>query len=650
MFNNGSIHHNILIGLFLCLLASAPAAAEEARRVEDIHVVASPIIEGNQVDRYAGSKTLVTEEQIDALNAQDMTAALRKTPGVNISRYNPVGSFGGGEGGAIFIRGMGSSRPGSEIKTYIDGVPMYMSVWNHPLLDLMTIDVARSIEVYKSPQPQNFGNAVAAVNIVPGYGTGEGIRSTVEVAGGSYGTAVARARNSGSLDRFDYFVSGSYRRSDGHRRHSEGETGDVCAGLGYALNDNWNIRFFGLYSDNSAEDPGREGAAPAEREGTYETSAGLMNLTLANRFAGAEGFIKIYRNTGEGDWLDQPTDTDNVFENLYNDFKFYGVKARESFSPWDGGEIVTGLDWTYTGGDYRKYFTDGTTDHWDGHDFIMTSPYAAVSHVFGDRNGLTVTPSVGARYYDNSDFGEKYAPHAGLLVQYDAFACHAGYARGVVYPGLDVVAFSEEVLPALQGTWKDLKPELMDHYEAGISWTFDSLARAELTWFYNDGKDRYVFVTPPITSRPVYDNVEKYVTRGVEAALSIHPARNLSLFFGATFLDSDPSDLPYAPETTLSTGLNWCFLEHFTLSADLQYVDEMYVNSQARKAGAENTLTVDSYTVVNARLGYQFHFGDRGSSGKIFVAGENLTDTDYEYRPGYPMPGINGMAGVSLTF
>ena len=76
----------------------------------------------------------------------------------------------------------------------------------------------------------------------------------------------------------------------------------------------------------------------------------------------------------------------------------------------------------------------------------------------------------------------------------------------------------------------------------------------------------------------------------------------------------------------------------------------MYVNSQARKATVENTLTVDSFTVVNAKLDYDFRLGDDGISGTVFVAGENLTDADYEYRPGYPMPGINGMGGVKLTF
>ena len=76
----------------------------------------------------------------------------------------------------------------------------------------------------------------------------------------------------------------------------------------------------------------------------------------------------------------------------------------------------------------------------------------------------------------------------------------------------------------------------------------------------------------------------------------------------------------------------------------------MYVNSQARRATAENTKKVDDYTVVNGKISYAFTLYDSRITGTIFVAGENLTDTDYEYRPGYPMPGINGMAGINLTF
>ncbi len=639
----------IVFAVFITLFISIAASAQDDHQLDEMRVVASPIVEGNTVDRFGGQKTVVTQEQVEDLNAQDLTAALRKTPGVNISRYNPVGSFGGGEGGAVFIRGMGSSRPGSEIKVFIDDVPMYMSIWNHPLMDLMSIDTARSIEVYKGPQPQHFGNAMAAINIVPKKRNAKGVEVKAKAAGGSYDTYVGTLESGGRFERMDYYIGGGYRRSEGHRDHSEGQTGDLFGRWGYAINPSWNVSFFGLYSDNFAEDPGASGAAPSEREGTYETRACLASLTVENDHDSARGSLKIYRNAGEGDWLDQPTDAEGVTEDLYNDFEFYGFKAKESFYLWEGGEIVAGLDWEYTGGEYDVQYSDGASHHWEGDDFTMLSPHAAVSHAFGNRESVMIIPSAGVRYDDNSTFGEEWSPHAGLTAEFGSWSLHAGYSRGVVFPGLDVVVFSEEVITALGDSWKDLEPERMDHYEAGVSWSMGSLVRADLTYFYNDGKDRYVFVTSP-NGPPQYDNVEEYVTKGVEASVSISPTDNLALFIGGAWMRSDPSDMPYTPENTYSAGLNWRFLEVFTLNLDAQYVDEMYVNSQARRAAAKNSQKVDDYALVNGKLSYAFELGAPKVSGSVFVAGENLMDSEYEHRPGYPMPGINGMVGVNLKF
>lgn len=116
---------------------------------------------------------------------------------------------------------------------------------------------------------------------------------------------------------------------------------------------------------------------------------------------------------------------------------------------------------------------------------------------------------------------------------------------------------------------------------------------------------------------------------------------SLSFFAGVTLLDTDPSDLPYAPETTIRCGANWRFLDRFKLSLDGSYVSSIYVNSQTRKAD-----TVGSYTLINGKLSYAFDGLIGNYKGELFVAGENLTDVDYEYQPGYPMPGANVMVGL----
>jgi outer membrane receptor protein involved in Fe transport len=646
------IHHFLVM---FCIIVScfviSPAVAQEAEQrvttLDTIYVTDHPIIEGNRSDAYGSVKTVITEEQLEDLNAQDIETALRMTPGINMSRFNPVGSFGGAEGGGIFIRGMGSSRPGAEIKTLVDGAPMFMSVWNHPLLDLMSIDSTHTIEVYKSPQPQNFGNAFGLVNIVPKRKTTEGYTTKAQVVYGSYDTVMAKAEHGGNTGGWDYYVGGGYRESDGHRDHAEGELDNAYGRIGRQLSDNWDVTLFSMWNDNYADDPGAEGADPSERQGRYETRAWLTTLTLAHQYDVAGGEIKCYRSAGEGDWLGQPTDTAGVTEDLFNDFLYYGVKAKEKLTLGGGAELLVGVDWDYTEGDYTQEYSDGSTDAWDGDNFDILSPYTALSWRLGSEDGLQWTPSAGVRYYEHSEFDSQWAPHAGLVATYGPAELHVGYARGVLYPGLEVQVMSEKVIPALGKSWEELDPEVVDHYEVGVAYAFSKQLAADLTFFYEDGKDRYVIVPPP-PFPPRYDNVEEFTIQGVEITTSCQPVESLSLFAGITLLDTDPSDLPYAPETMVSCGANWRFLEHFKLSLDGSYVSSIHVDSQARRARTENSDTVDSYYLINGKLSYAFDWIPQKLKGEIFVAGENLTDEDYEYQPGYSMPGINGMIGIQL--
>lgn len=635
-----------LAALFLFFLCHPAYGAEENATLllSPMEVVSTPIIEGNQVDNFGSLSTEVEESQIENLEAHDLGNALRMSPGVTISRYNKIGSFGGGEGGAVFIRGMGASRPGSEIKTYIDGIPVYMGVWNHPLLDLLSINPARSITVAKSPQPQNFGNALAAIDLEPKSRRRPGYTTEIKLSGGSYSTLIQSAEHGGKKGPFDYYIGQGYKTSDGHRDHSGGTMRSSFGRVGYELNESWQTSFFGLLTDNEAEDPGPKGDEAASADEVYETSALLGAATLSHDHARAHGELKLYANSGEGDWLNQEGPADDTL----NDFLFYGVKLRESLTPWQGGEIVLGSDWKRTEGEAEFTRDDGTSSEWDGEEFTLFSPYLAANHKLRISDNAYLRPSAGVRAYRHSEFDAEYAPHAGLIFGYSDTELHLGYSRGVLYPGLEVAVLSQEVIPALGDSWKELDAETVDHYEAGLSHSFADLAQADVTFFYDDGRDRYV-ISPPPPFPPEYENVEDYRTRGMELTLSLTPMDNLSLFSGLTLLDTDPGDMPYAPKCSVSSGINWNFLRRFALSLDSQYVSSMHVGSRARSSGAANEDEVGSRFVVNGKLSYTFPVGDWGTEGEVFVSGKNLTDTDYAYRPGYPMPGINGMIGVKFS-
>ncbi|MBU4366830.1 MAG: Plug domain-containing protein, partial [Verrucomicrobia bacterium] len=133
--------------------------------VTEILVTASPITAYETVREDGGSVSVVGRKQIERLDARELSTALRSVPGVTISRLDPLGAYGGAEGGSIYIRGEGAGRPGSEIKIYSDGIPRESGAWAHPLLDMTPVDFADSISVSKGPQPQAYAGTFGAVDI-----------------------------------------------------------------------------------------------------------------------------------------------------------------------------------------------------------------------------------------------------------------------------------------------------------------------------------------------------------------------------------------------------------------------------------------------------------------------------------------------------
>lgn len=148
-------------------------------------------------------------------------------------------------------------------------------------------------------------------------------------------------------------------------------------------------------------------------------------------------------------------------------------------------------------------------------------------------------------------------------------------------------------------------------------------------------------------SRPSYINLGDYNIKGAEATWQQRWTSNWSSFVGFTWLDPSLKTLPYAPQKSLSLGTTY-ETGPWRLSADAQYQKDMHVLAEERTAGASNFSKVDSFTVVNMRVGYAVPA--LGKVGEVFVAVENLFDRDYAYRTNYPMPGTSAQLGVKMGF
>ena len=617
--------------------ATALGAAAQTPAPTRIEIIGTPVIEAQRVDAFGSLTTQVGEQQVRDLNATDLSSALRRTPGVTVSRFNPVGSFGGDEGGAVNVRGLGASRPGSEVKTYVDGIPFYMGVWNHALLDLLPVGGMERISVHKGPQPQAFGNTFAAIDLTPRRARQPGLAANLRLSAGSFSTVVEQADLTWRAGDAQLSIAQGHARSDGHRPSADGALDNVMASGSVGLVPGWSVGALVLHADNRVSDPGIEGD-PASRTGTFATRGTLAAVSLSHEHGNWRGRLQVYDNQGIGHW-DNPTAAV-----VHSTFGLSGLRWRETLQPWDGGELTAGLDVDRMKGSVA--FNGFTA--FDGVTMRLVSPHVALAHALGLAGGWTITPSAGLRGYRHSVYGNHTAPHAGLvLAQGDTLALRVNAARGLNHPGLDA-ALLNAIVPPLAGapdSWRDLEPERMDHVELGASWSPAKGTHIDVSVFDDRLANRYVFAFPPAVALPSFTNLGRYRVRGSELSWQQQWSPAWSSFVGATLIDPSLDDLPYAPRRALAAGVTWRD-GAWRVSADAQAQSRMFVLNRARADGAPNTVEVGGFGVVNLRASYALNF--LGPRGEVFVALENVGDRRYGYRPGYPMPGRSGQVGVQL--
>jgi outer membrane cobalamin receptor len=606
-----------------------PDSGTKAVSENVIIVTAPPIIAKNDV-RNGALVTVVEQQQIVNLDAQDASNSLRMTPGVTISRFNPVGSFGGGQGGSIYIHGHGTGRPGAEITTLFDGIPRFAGVWTHPLLDTLPVEIIDHMDVYKGAQPVLFGSmGFAAVDMIPKQITQPGFSTNLNAAWGSYETAILGLNHGGKVDDFDYFLSGSHRESEGHRENADGRVNAAYGRAGWQIDPNWYTSLQVLHTDASVGDPQAVGSAPIPIKETFNTKDELYILTVANKYDAFSGFVKFYLDNGRIDWVQYdtaPFDSVSHYEN-------YGVHLQEAFRPWRGGEFTAGFDRDNFGGRAYENHQSGIIND-VSEVFYINAPHLLASQTV-PLAGADVTLSAGARFYDTRFFDDGFGWKAGLKADWKETRVWAAYARTRNYPGVYAVDMFS-VWPNPQG-WRSLRPELLDHFEIGASQDITSWLHTDLTVFYDNVDDAIRFQVPP----PRLENAGAYISRGAEATVRAEPAKGLDLFMGLTYNDTTPDGVPAAPKLAFSAGAGYK-IDRWKFNVDTQFVDDHFVQNPRF---APVPTEVDSYYLINARIGYRLE-----DHAELYLAVENLTNKSYEFLPGYPMPGINFRIGTNVSF
>lgn len=634
---------------------------------------------------FGAQYNVVTEEQIKEQGSYDLQSTLRDVPGVMFQSKNLLGSQ---TSHSLYIRGRGASHPSPDIIVQFDGVPRFGGLFGQVMGDGIAVSTIGGMEVYKSPQPSQFGSGYAMVNILPKYMKKEGREAVVDFRGGSYATYDESGSAGLKKGAFDVYASQSWQDTDGHRPHSAATQNNLYANAGYRLNKEWDARFLINYVNSRTQAPMPD-RVPTATNGVswpgaerYDTETLFATFTLNHTYESFGGYIKAYRNDTTFDLLQELNSgvryaggSGGVHSR--QEIGLYGVRARETFRIWRGSEAWLGVDLdmtdlkntqsTYTGRAITGINGGLAERVWNFPNTRVFSPYVALSQELGNLDGFHVIPSAGIRYFNHDTFQDEWAPQAGLILGYRNTKLNLAYSRGVNYPTpvvlMNMVVTGTTVNDPGQ-YWRTIKPETVDHYEAGLTHTWPGTATLGATVFRDRGKDRfqaYMFGPVPLQFN---DPIGWYEIRGLELSGTVTPVKDLELFTAATWLQAeakgpngvDSDTMPYTPGFQLQAGLKWAFLNNYRLFVDMQHMRDVYQGTVVRSGTFDvPSIThkdkLNDITVVNARIGYRFNcrpfmLGD----SEVSLAVNNIFNQNYEYAKGYPMPGTTVFGGVTLRF
>ncbi len=231
----------MIVALVLCGTVSYASAQTDSLALQEVVVTGSR--HATAVSRLPMNVTVVTREQLTENHQQSILPTLsQEVPGLFINSRGVMGyGVSGGGSGSLNLRGLSG---GSRVLVLIDGHPQYANIFDHPIGDAYQTMMADRVEVVSGPASVLYGsNAMGGVvNIVTRKMHADGVRTSMNLGAGSYGTIQAEASNQVRQGKFSSTVAAQYGRSDNHRPHMGFEQYGGYVNLGYDINENWDVR------------------------------------------------------------------------------------------------------------------------------------------------------------------------------------------------------------------------------------------------------------------------------------------------------------------------------------------------------------------------------------------------------------------------
>ncbi len=616
--------------LFIMLVASAAGYSAHAESVTDSLTLQEVVVTGtrNATDvrhlpmtvTVIGRETLTEQYQTNVL-----PTVMQQVPGLFVTSRSMMG-YGVSTGGSGGINLRGISGGAGQLLVIIDGHPQYQGIYGHPISDSYQTLMAERVEVLRGPASVLYGsNAMGGVmNIVTRSMKEDGMKTSVNLGAGSYGTVQAEASNQLRSGKFSSTVSAQYGRTDNHRPRMGFEQYGGYLKLGYDFNDHWNAYIDADITHFNASYPGTT-TSPLFDADQWITR-GVISAALENHYGWTSGAISAYSNFGRHKIDDGTADpTKPTARYFRSKDALTGISWYQSAQLFEGNRLTVGIDYQNIYG--NAYYTSKETG------YVLDTPNKQSGRSY--RNEIAgyvdfrqdllswLTVDAGIRLDHHSVTGTEWIPQAGLVIR----PVSTGELKAMASKGFRNPTMREMYLYPPSN--EELEPERIWNYELSWRHRIDAFSYG-LNIFYIKGDNMIQTIQRKNVNT---GEIENY---GAEIEATWRFNNNLSLTTNHSLLHMEHK-IVAAPEYKGFIGANY-HKNRWTAIAGLQFISNLYT-----EVGDQETK--ENFCLLNASVSYALT-----KACSLWVRGENLLAQSYEINLGYPMPRATFMGGVNLNF
>ena len=604
----GNIFKPAILLLAILAIRTMPCYAEDID-LDEIVVTASRT-EENYKDT-SRSIDIITSEDIQSIQAQDLGDVLNQLSSVEIISY-------GGLGSVKTIKMRGSTA--SQVLVLVDGRPINSPRDGEVDLSAIPLENIERIEVMHGSASSLYGSSAmgGTVQIITKDPPKEDSRTEIMSSFGTFRTYQERLTQGQKLGKFGYLLSGGYQSSQGSREDSEFDSKDFSLKMDYDISDNQRIWVNTGFYTSFAGTPGPTTWLDLDDKQKRTNNLIDLNWRLSiDELTNAS--IKLYNDQERLKFIEDSSTSythttrsrgiDIQLERRFNDF----YKA------------ISGIN-------YILNLNNSTSSA--KHKYSVFAWY--INNEFNVSENLKT--DLGLRLDDYSNFGLQASPSLSATYKFN----EKNRLHGLISRSFRAPTFNDLYWPD-EGWAKGnpgLQPEIGTSAEVGITSEINRYFETGLTYYRNYYKDLIQWASDGSVWMP--SNVSCALINGIEWENRFLLSEDIEINVGYTYQIAKDTDthkfLIYQPEHKTDFSIKHHNVFGCAIALRGGWNGLRYDN-------ASNTTKMDGFFTLG------FSASRKLARGTTFYLNiDNALNKKYQSVLGYPMPGFDLTTGVKIEF